>query len=286
MDKVLHGIAGLIIAVAIVTSGAGLFFTTGEGPYDFVNQYGDTVKMYGDGVYKNDSYFMAPIFRGTDCTVLFLSVPLLIIALILDIKHNTGKTKLFLTAIIAAFAYYSASISFGVTYNVLHLAYIALFSSSVYGLIIGFMALGKCAITVSAKIVTRGLKIFLALCGLSLFVAWLPDIVASLANKKSLDLIEVYTTQITYVLDMGIISPLMFICLYNLGKGNSMGYVLLGIVLTVLIIVGIMLPMQALFQIRAGITMPIQAVVTKIGIFVVLAIVAAYYEIRLFRNLA
>ena len=77
---------------------------------------------------------------------------------------------------------------------------------------------------------TNGLKIFLVFCGISLFVAWLPDIILSLVNKKSLELIEIYTTQITYVLDMGIVSPLMFICLYNLSKDKNIGYILLGIV--------------------------------------------------------
>lgn len=49
---------------------------------------------------------------------------------------------------------------------------------------------------------SNGLSIFLILSGISLFVAWLPDIISSLINGKSLSLIEVYTTEITYVLDI------------------------------------------------------------------------------------
>src|SRR5215471_3571168 len=112
MNKTFHIISAVIIFLAIITSGLGLFFTTEGQPFDFINQYGDTVKIYGNGIYKNDSYFMAPIFKGTDCTILFLTVPLTIIALVLDIKNNTLKTKLFLTALTALFVYYSASISF------------------------------------------------------------------------------------------------------------------------------------------------------------------------------
>jgi hypothetical protein len=73
------------------------------------------------------------------------------------------------------------------------------------------MLLKKYTINIPIKKYTNGIKIFLFFCGLSLFVAWLPDIIASLINKKSLGLIEIYTTQITYVLDMAIISPLIFI---------------------------------------------------------------------------
>jgi hypothetical protein len=285
MNKIFHVVVVFIILLAIITSGFGLFFTTGGQSFDFVNQYGDIVKIYGSGIYKNDSYFMAPIFKGTDCTILFLAIPLMIIALIFDIKKNTSKAKLFLTAMVALFVYYSVSFSFGVIYNILHLVYIALFSCSFYGLIIGFALLKNYDINNHQKILTNGLKIFLTLCGFSLFVAWLPDIIISIIKGKSLELIEIYTTQITYVLDMAIISPLIFICLYNLWKNNKIGYILLAVILTVLIIIGIMLPVQSIFQINAGIELPLGALITKIGIFVLLAVVAIYYEIKFFKNM-
>jgi hypothetical protein len=275
----------LIIFLAIITSGLGLFYKTDGQPFNFVNQYGDTVRIYGNGIYKNDSYFMAPIFKGTDFTILFLAVPLLIIALIMDIKNSTIKTKLLLISVVALFAYYSTSISFGVVYNMLHLIYMTLFSCSIYALITGFTLLRDYTIKISAKIYTNGLKIFLVFCGLSLFVAWLPDIILSLINKNSLDLIEIYTTQITYVLDMAIISPLIFICLYNLRKNNNIGYILLGIILNMLSLVGIMVIFQTAYQNRAGIELPGEAAITKVGIFVLLAIVAIYYEIKLFKNI-
>jgi hypothetical protein len=275
----------IIIFLALVTSGLGLFYTTDGQPFDFVNQYGDTVKIHGNGIYKNDSFFAAHIFKGTDFTVLFSAIPLMIIALIIDIKNNTLKTKLFLTGIIVFFLYYSMSYSIGVKYNVLHLVYTALFSCTLFASIIGYGLLKIYDIKTSKKIYTMGLKIFLVFCGLSLFVAWLPDIIASLVNKKSLELIEIYTTQITYVLDMAIISPLIFICLYNLSKRKNIGYILLGIILIMLVMVGIMVIFQTIIPIRAGIDMPLGAIITKVGIFVILALVAIYYEIKLFKNI-
>ena len=285
MNKALHFLSIFIIVLTIITSGFGLFYTTDGQSFDFMNQYGDTIKIYGNGIYKNDSYFMAQIFKGTDCMVLFLAIPLLLIALIMDIKNNTLKTKLFLTGIILFFLYYSVSYSIGVIYNVLHLLYIALFSCSLFALVIGYGILKNYSIETSGKINTNGLKIFLAFCGLSLFVAWLPDIIVSLINKKSLELIEIYTTQITYVLDMAIISPTIFICLYNLSKGNNVGYILLGIILNMLVMTGIMVIFQTIIPAKAGIELPIGAIITKVGIFVVLAIIAIYYEIKLFKNM-
>jgi len=284
-NKVFHIIIIFILFLAIITSSLGLFYKTAGLPFDFVNQYGDTVKINGNGIYKNDSYFMAPIFKGTDFTILFIAVPVLLFALLIDVKKNTLKTKLFLTSIVSIFLYYSTSISMGVVYNILHLVYIALFSCSFFAFLIGFTLLKSYNIISSVKINTNGLKIFLALCGISLFVAWLPDIIVSLINKTSLELIEIYTTQITYILDMAIISPLMFICMFNLSKQNSLGYFLLGIILNMLIFVGIMVINQTIFQSIAGIELPKNALITKAGIFILLAIAAIYYDIKLLRNL-
>jgi len=285
MNKVFHILSIFIVFLVIISSGFGLFYKSDGQPYDFQNQYGDTVKIYGDGIYRNDSYFMAHIFRGTDFMALFIVLPLMIFALIMDTKKNTIKSKLFLTAIIAYFLYYSISYSMGVIYNVLHLVYLALFSCTLYASLLGYGLLKTFSIRISIKIYTNGLKIFLVFCGLSLFVAWLPDIIVSLVNKKPLELIEIYTTQITYVLDMAIISPLIFICLYNLSKNNNIGYILLGIILNMLSLVGIMVILQTVFQNRAGIELPVEATITKVGIFVILAILAIYYEIKLFKNI-
>ena len=69
MNKEFHILTVFIILLAIVTSGLGLFYKTDGEPFNFINQYGDTVRIYGNGIYKNDSYFMAPIHRGTDFTI-------------------------------------------------------------------------------------------------------------------------------------------------------------------------------------------------------------------------
>jgi hypothetical protein len=132
---------------------------------------------------------------------------------------------------------------------------------------------------------SKGLSTFLILSGVSLFIAWLPDIIPSLIAGKSLMLIEIYTTEITYVLDMGIISPLMFICLYLLKKKDGLGDVVLSIVLTLCGIIGVMLPFQTLYQTLAGIETPIPVLIIKVGIFVLLAAFATHFNIKYYKNL-
>ncbi len=280
MKQTLYIISVLIAVLSVIATSFGLFYSDGGEAYTFINQYGDSVTIFGNGLYKHDSLFMAPIFKGTDCAILFIGVPALIIALLLDYRRNSTDTKLFLTAILALFAYYSTSVAFGVTYNFLHLIYIGLFGLSFFGLIIG---ISQIQINHKITLSRKGINTFLIISGIALFVAWLPDILVSLANGRSLALIEVYTTEITYVLDMGLISPLCFVCIYLLNKEKRMGYILLAIMLTVGIFVGFMVIVQTLFQIHYDIALPAAALITKVGIFSLLAIAAIYFEVKLFK---
>lgn len=276
-----------IILFGIIASGVGLFYTSNGEPYDFVNQYGDVVKIYGQGLYAHDSFFRAPIFRGTDFTMLFLVCPLLILGLILDVRKKSLKTRLFLTSIISFFTYYSASIVFGVAYNFLHLVYIMLFSASVFGLITAMMSINYTEVERSKKntFPSKGIYVFLVFTGIALFVAWLPDILSALLAGRSLAMIETYTTEITYVIDMGIIAPLAFICLYLLIQRKGLGVILLDMLLTVCLIMGIMLPIQTVFQVQAGIDLPIEVIITKVASFCLLALFALYFKIRLLKNI-
>lgn len=280
----IHILSAIVLMLGITVSAAGLFYTAGGGPHDFVNQYGDTVKIYGYGLYSNDSYFKAPISRGTDFTVLFFAVPALVVALLLDIKKRSIKTKMFQMSVISIFAYYSASMALGVTYNILHLVYIALFSSSLFALIILTGSLNSKQFTVNAaKFPYKGLYIFLAFTGIVLIIAWLPDIISSLVEGRSLALIEIYTTEITYVLDMGIIGPASLICLLQLKQRKNMGYIMSVMLLTLCTAVGIMVPAQTIFQWAAGISLPLPAILTKAGSFVVLALFALYFYLKIIK---
>jgi hypothetical protein len=285
--KALHTLTVIIIILSFINSGIGLFDTSGGAPTQFTNQYGDSVTIYGSGLYKHDSLFRAPIFRGTDFTMLFIACPLLILALFLHIKKPTLKAHVFLTSVISCFTYYAASISFGVTYNYLQLVYILLFSASFFGLITGMMQINYTLLEKRVKNILpyRGISIFLVFTGVALYAAWLPDIINALVAKRPLLLIENYTTEITYVMDMGIMAPAIFTCLFLLKRRKGMGFVLLDMMLTICVLIGIMLPIQTVFQMQAGIQLPMAAIITKMGSFCLLALFALYFKIQSVKNI-
>ena len=70
----------LIAVLALVATGAGLFWPGGSGPFDFTTLRGQTARIYGQGLYRYDTLFMAAGNRGVDLVVLVLGIPLLLVS--------------------------------------------------------------------------------------------------------------------------------------------------------------------------------------------------------------
>ena len=274
----------LIILFTLVVTACGVCSFDTAQSYEVVNQYGENIRMWGTGIYSHDSYFKAPIFIGSDFTILIFIIPLTIITF-LKVNHKQSVECLICSfSVSGVLLYYATSLAFGVTYNNLHLVYIALFSVCFFNVSLMLAKLHTIGIQqskVCSYHFTKGMKVFLLIAGVSLFVAWLPDIIISITGGTSLELIEVYTTEITYVLDMGIISPLMFLTYFLIKQENFIGYILLRMIFKLCMCVGIMLPIQSAFQLLAGISMPLSALTTKVLIFVMLAVFATIFEYHL-----
>lgn len=270
------------ILLLFVISGTGVLSIDFSKSFEVTNQYGDIVKMYGSGIYAHDSFFKAPILIGTDICVLFGLVPLFIYSFLQNRNERSNRSKVKLLSVYAAAFYYAASISFGVTYNQYHLLYIALFSCTLFGL---FSIVREIKLKELDYKVTKGVCLFLVLAGAALIAAWVPDIVSSILSNKSLMLIEVYTTEITYVLDMGIIGPLCLICFNLLRKEDKLGIVILACLLKTCIIVGIMMLSQTACQILSGYEVTIPVMITKSGSFVLLGGFALYFNKKLYNEL-
>lgn len=277
----------LSILLLVIITVTGLLSFNIDQSYLITNQYGTEVRMFGSGIYSHDSYFKAPIFIGSDFAMLIIVVPFMIAALVKEVRNRTLKSKLHLIAGTSVVLYYATSIAFGITYNSFHLLYIGLFSSSLFSLFTLIAKLDTAALqrSLTWTLPSKGIKVFLILSGISLFIAWLPDIIPTIISGTSLPLIEVYTTEITYVLDMGIISPLIFLCLNFLKKQKGLGVVILSMILSLCAVMGAMLPIQTAFQMMAGIEIPVPVLIVKVGIFVLLAIFAVYFDVKLFRSI-
>ncbi len=282
MTKKINILPLIIIILLFITSIFGILSFDSGNSYEVTNQYGEVVKMYGSGIYAHDTYFKAPISIGTDFCILFILIPLFVYFYWKNEKENSDKTHLLLLSVDAVALYYAASIAFGVTYNQLHLVYIALFSCSLFELFREYRKIHLGALRYNKG---KGVFVFLILTGTALIIAWMPDIIPTLFDGGTLALIGVYTTEITYVLDMGIIGPLCLVTVYLLRKEEKLAIIILSALFMTCILVGIMMIPQTLCLMASGIELPLPQILTKSGSFLLLSFFAFYFNRKLYKEL-
>ena len=271
----------LTFLLLCITSLAGILSMDFTHKYEFINQYGHVVEMYGYGIYAHDTYFNAPISIGTDFNVLLVIIPMFLYIYWQYQRTGSKVAELKLISMYSITFYYAASLAFGVTYNRFFIIYMILFSCSLFGMFyhIYHIEWNKC-ITY-----TKGIKRFLVISGIALYVAWFPDIVPTLINGEITSSIGVYTTYVTFILDMGIISPLCFVTLFLIQKEKPLGTLLWAIILRACVIVGIMMIPQTVCQFASGFEIPLPALLTKSASFVLLGVFAIYFQNRMYREL-
>jgi hypothetical protein len=285
-QKTVRLLSFAIILLSVLAAGIGLFWQNGGNAFTVQNTHGESIRMFGQGLYAYDTYFQATINKGTDIATLFVAVPLLIVAVVLcrrpEIKH-----RFFLTGVLCYFLYYSISISFGIAYNSLFLVYLLLFSASLYAFIFSFA--GIVSETLADKIAPgmprRGIAVFLVFAGLSVFV-WLFDIIGSMVSGKPPQGIAIYTTQPTYFLDLGIIASAAFAGSTLLFCKNKQGYPLAAVLLTLNSLIGIVVIAQTIVQMQMRIPISAGQMIAYVGIFAVMSGFAIVLNCRLLKNLS
>ncbi len=273
-NKALNYLVPLVILTALIVTTCGLFTTGGPGPFTFTSLHGKEVQMHGNGIYQFDTSFRAPIARGTDAVTLFVGLPLLIMAF-LQYRKGSIKAAFFLTGILTYFVYNSASMALGIAYNYLFLVYIIYFSSSFFSLILAYFSIdfAKLPHHIKPAFPHRGGAYLLFFAGLSVFV-WLSEILGPLFQGIFPPGLDTYTTEITYVIDLGLIPAVCYTSGVLLLKHRPHAYMLSYMMLTLLAMIGLVVILQSVFQAASGIYLTIGQYIGFSGTFTILGIVA------------
>jgi hypothetical protein len=277
----------LLVAVfATAYAGIGLFSISGDGPFDFTSLHGQTVEIYGQGIYRNDASFRAPIFRGTDAVTLFVCIPVLLLA-IAWYRRGSLRGGLLLTSMLAYFLYNSASLGFGAAYNNILLLYIASFSLSLFALVTAFQCidLNTLAARTSPNLPRVWIAGFLCLAGLSLII-WLVDILAALASNSVPPNLGPYSTESTYVLDLGVILPTAYLAAVLVLRRSPWGTLLASILITVNITIGLVVASQSIMQALDGILLTPGQYAAYVAPFVTLSLIAIGLIVSIQRNIS
>ena len=273
-----YGIALLLL----VTTGVGLLYTTGGETFTVTNIYGDQIEMYGDGIYTYNSVLKAGTNKGTDAVMAVVAFAFLLATR----KRDKSAVANFLhVGLLTPILYCATSYAFAVTYNRLFLVYLLLFSLSLFTFILSLRQLiidDNIPQNLLNKKLT-GTAAFMMISGCSTLV-WLMFIIPSVVTGMPMEIIEIYTTEPTFIIDLGIILPATFICGIMLLKQKRIGYQLVPILLTLLIVVGMCVISQTIAQMSIGIVLPIGQLIGLVGTFVALGLLALILNTKFLRH--
>lgn len=286
-DSALNWLVPLIAVLAIILAGFGFFSQGGDGPFSFSTVHGNTVEIYGQGVYRHDSSFVATLSRGTDLVSLFVSLPLLLIGY-WSYRRNSLRGSIFLIGILLYFLYVGVTYTFSLIFNSLFLVYTSLFSASLFATIIALSTFDvqELASKVKTGMPRRGIAILMLVAGFGTLFLWLSELVGPLMTGRAPANLGPYTTMFTHGFDSAVITPATVITGIYLLKQKPVGYLLAGPLLILCTMIGVAVLSQTLYQATEGITFPIPVYIGMIGSWVVMGAFAVGLGIRFFRNIS
>lgn len=274
-------LCSLIILLVLISAGFGLLYTTGGESYFVENIYGESIELFGDGIYKNDSFFKAGINKGTD---LVMSAVALLLGIVTVLSRKTKKLRLIQLGLLAGLLYYSACISFGVTFNRLFPIYTMLFSLTLFTFIFLLVRLSRedlLPVELTSKKMT-GTSVFLFISGCSVLM-WLSFIIPAVAGDVPLADIQIYTTEPTFVIDLAVILPTYIGCAIALLRKKVLAYKLAPALLTFIMIIGAVVISQTAFQKSLGVNIPLPQFIGLVVSFVVLGMFGLFLNLRFMR---
>jgi hypothetical protein len=272
-----------ILLLALLAAGAALFWQRPGSPAQITTLRGETVELFGRGLYRNDTVSYAVQAIGQDVATLLVGLPLLFAGLRLARKGSL-RGELLLAGGLGYMLYTYTSYTFLVTYNEFFLVYVTLFSLSLFAFILALTGMDAERVTrsVAGGMPRRGIAAFLLLIASFLTLAWLGRIVPPLLAGTPPIGLETYTTLVIQALDLGIIVPASLVTAVLLWKQEPWGYTLASVLLVKALMMGVALIGMMIGQALAGVAMSVVEVVVFTGI----ALAAIGFTGVLFRNIA
>ena len=285
VSKAVVWLSSLIAGLALVAAGIGLLYQFEGSAFSFATVRGVTVQIYGQGWYRLDTPIAAVGFMAADVVTLILAIPLLVTSTLL---YHRGSLKggFLLSGALAYFLYNYGSLAFGSTYNNLFLGYTAIFSASLFGLMVVLNSFDVSALPAcfSARLPRRGISLFLMASGVILLLVWLVlSILPALFQGTMPPEVAFYTTFTTAVIDIAIVAPTLIAAGLLLRRRVPIGYLLAPTLLVFTVTLGLNLTAAGIAQLVTGVISIGQALGFTVP-FVMLTLMASGLTISLFRN--
>jgi hypothetical protein len=266
-QKPISLLVSFIILCSIVATSYGIFSNQGQGESEYKSIFGETVSIYGKGLYRHESAQMASQAIAQDVVTLFLGIPLLLFSLYLA-RKGLLKGRLLLTGTLGYFLYTYVSYSFLSMYNSFFLLYVFLMSASFFAFILAMMSFDIQTLPkyFNEKLPVTFIGSFLLVVSFVFAFMWLGKIVPSLMKDTPPVGLEHYTTLVIQAMDLGFVIPASILAGIWLMKRKPFGFLLASVMIIKEITLLTALSAMVVFQMLAGIK----------GLSVMLAIVILF----------
>ena len=282
LEKTRNRITIFVIIITLICCVVPLITKQEIPQKSMVSAFGEKITLYGKGIYARNSFSMATQAIAQDIVTLILALPCLIVSLYFVRKKNT-LAQFVLTGVLAYMLYTYMSYAFLMYYNPLFLLYVADMALSFYGFIISVKLLLQHEVTdkLQERMKTKGLRIFLFITGVIIFLLWSGRIIPTIGNGKAPVGLDNYSTLVIQVLDLGVIVPACFVISHLLKIKNKLGYILGPVIIIKAVTLVTAVLAMALYMSLSGIHV---APVEYIS-FGWICIVAFYFLYRVFRQI-
>jgi hypothetical protein len=280
IHNALKWLVPLVFGLTLIATLAGLWPAEGKS-YSWTNIRGEQVTINAHGLYYWDTVSSVAQMQANDLITLVVGLPLLAVSFWLALRGSL-RGRLLLSGTLAFILYTYITMCFGAAYNSLFLVYVALFSLSLFALVLSMMSFDLKSLPdhFSDKLPRRGIAALLIFAAAFLALAWLGRIAPTLFQGRN-PALENVTSMFIQAMDLGLIVPLCVLSGILLLRRNVWGYLLASIGMMKFLTMGLAVSTMGFNMARVGVPVSI----VELVIFPVITILNLGMTIVLLRNI-
>ncbi|MBE0431931.1 hypothetical protein IBX73_00545 [candidate division WOR-3 bacterium] len=271
-------LAFCVVAMAAIAAATGIVSKEGPGPYEYESIRGQTVVIYGHGIYQHMSADVAIQGIAQDYVTLFVGIPLLLIALYLA-RQGSLRARFLLTGTLGYFLVtYLFYTAMGM-YNYLFLAYVFLLGASFFAFALALHGLPVQTLPerMRAPQLVPIVGVFLLVDAVLVALMWLSTVVPPLLDGTIIPVaVQHYTTLIVQGFDLGLLLPMAFVAGLLAVRKRPAGYLMCTVYVVFLSIMMTALTSKLVFMARAG-----ENIIPAIFIIPVIGAISVVFSILL-----
>lgn len=216
-----------ISILAIIATTAGIFSKSGPGEYEHISIRGETVTIFGKGIYQDMSADVAIQGIAQDVVTLFIAIPFLLTALYFARKGSLKGRIMLSGSLLYFFLTYLFYLAMAM-FNPLFLVYVLLLSASFFALILTLFSLyfENLSKYFHPRLPVKFLGGFLIFNAVVIGSLWLQVVLPPLFKEVIPIDLDHYTTLIVQGFDLALFLPISFISGIFLIKRAPIGYLL------------------------------------------------------------